>query len=306
MSAEFLNDHLLLVPVLEGYDKETTEGAFYVYDCNNVVEGRVGYQDMPRIAKFKFPPLAKKANYSQNYAVASELGAHRAFPHQAFVPDPALRLIAFQIEVTGGDAEPVLMGEIPAAAPVAAAPATEELPDYASDSDEEEDDDDDDDGWEFDRFGRLLLFAHAGTFLRFCDPSAPGAEIAWADWAPHARFMRKPADNWLYKGPSDWRICTPEDRPGAPGTVMLYDFAPPPVLRAAAAAGDTGPWEYVLEPTVVVHAALFDGEIRSGLPFRKVNTGLVDAFDREGGGERHRYELTDDCILSQVISQERK
>lgn len=300
-----------MVPVTEyGCNHAGGEAALYVYDCSQAVEGPVRYCDVPRVATFRLPPLAPGAEYTQNYCCSSEYsGVARSMQHQPFVPDPALRLLAFQIDVTNYDPWPLNEHQA-ATSTVSTEERAEEVAtgtDYDSQLpiDEEEDHSYRND-WDRRDFCRLLLFAHAGSFLRFCNLDAPGADIPWERWAPYARLMPKPADNWLYNSPQAWRICTTENLPDdRDDSVMLYDFAPPCALRRAAACVSAGldPWEYVLGPSVVVREALFDGEVRSGLPFRRVNTGLIDSISVMPG-ERHSYRLMDDCILSWVEGAE--
>lgn len=294
-SAELLNDQLLLIPVIEGYDRNSCEDhgtpSLYVYNCSRKIEGRVPYQDVPRVATFRFPQLAEGAGCRQICSTADEHGIPRFLcVHKPFVPDPALRLVAFQLELCNN------------------------VESSGETLDDSEDEDDDCSCASYDPYGegiaRLLLFVHAGTFARFCNPNSPGAEVPWEAWAPNARLMLKPSEDWLNKDKNHRRIFMPEGPLGVPAIVMLYDFAPPYALRRAVLTGNEAiePWEYVIDPTVLAHTELFKDTVSSGLPFRKVNTGYIDSFywGAQDGRERHEYKMADDCVLSRPARQENK
>lgn len=283
---EFLNDHLLLVPIMEdrGMDDAGYAGALYVYDCSRVVEGySFDARKVSRIATFKLPSLLPGAQYTKIYGRSSEnYDTLRSAPHHSFIPDPAFRLLTFEIDVNGR------WSEIPDEH--AAASQGSHI--------QHEENDEGDGAWDRDR--HLLLVVHADSLLRFCDPGSPGAEIPWETWAPYARLMPRPADSRLHTPPHWRRVCIPEERSDNPNAVMLYDFASPPALRhrvAADVAADADPWEYVLKPSKIIGKAIFDEVVQSGLPFRRVSTGLT-APATDVPAERNNYQLTDDCILS--------
>lgn len=273
-----------------GEDRTGGEAAIYVFDCSIVIEGRVRYCDVPRIATFRLPPLSRRAQYTRNFCVSSEYGIPRPAPHQLFIADPALRLIVFQIDAFGL----VIMSRYP--------------------NEDETDSDDDDPGPDESCSmctNKFLLFAHAGSFLRFCNLDVPGAEIPWEQWAPHARvWLKDTASGELHQVPHGRRICTPEYREDTLGSVMIYDFARPCMLRRLAATGESAPWEYILKPSVIkrTRLSLFRGKIWSGLPFRKVDTGLADphSFFAPEESPRHSYLLADDSVLSVLQSPEPK
>lgn len=136
------------------------------------------------------------------------------------------------------------------------------------------------------------LFVHNGTLESFCREGMQDVEIAWEEWASHARFMVKPGAEslWLGGNVSHTRILLPETRPledetqapeedeeNWPAADMVYDFPPPAALRRAVHLRENRePWEYILEPEVLEPGTFFKSKIVSGLPYRKVDTGFVD------------------------------
>lgn len=266
------------MPVIEDnpnvYISGDAVAALYVYDCSQVLEGCVWYRDVPRVATFRFPPLVPGAEHTQNRCCSSEYyGTAQLAPHSPLVSDPAFRIFGFQINV---------------------ASYFFEQDDLGGDQ----------------CLVRLLLFAHAASFLRFCHPDAPGAEIPWEQWAPYARLIVRQhvdprlddVDDELYMAAHGRRICVPEGRPDNLRSIVLYDFPPRRAFHHGATAGasvEPGPWEYVVEPNVIVRPTLLAGEVRSGLPFRRLNTGLVVPKNINAPPEeKYIYELMDDCVLS--------
>lgn len=273
--------------MLEGLDKDYghTECVIIIYDCTQQVEGRIPYRDIPRLATFRLPRVKDTANYRKISAFSDPHGMpHHQHHPEPFVPDPALRIFAFQMELlvpshpwfwelpvntnTTFDRNKANPGSLPL----------------------------EDGGW-----ARLLLFVPASTFLRFCSQSPPGATLEWEQWSAYARLIHKPG-KWLHEPPSHRRVCVPEDRPNAPHCVMLYDFAPPAALRRRET--DTGPWEYVMSPSVLVNDLVFEGRVVSSLPYRKVNTGYFDPSRRLSSRDwQVEYRLTDDGMLARTNIQ---
>lgn len=167
------------------------------------------------------------------------------------------------------------------------------------------------------------LFVHSGTLGRFCRESMQDVEIAWEEWASHARFMVKPGAEslWLGGNVSHTRILLPETRPPEdethvpegdeenwPAADMVYDFPPPAALRRAVRLHENcKPWEYVLEPEVLEHGTFFKSKIVSGLPYRKVDTSFVDLpclADLAGNSSRDDCLLTSNHLYTRKVSGE--
>lgn len=235
----------------------------YIFDCKKRVPGRRQYQDVPRVATFKLPELADKAQYDNIYSISDNLSAqYSSGIGRPFVLDPSFSLIAMQLQV--GATRKAGLGI---------------------------------DGGPYSQFDvRLLLFVHANTLERRCQGNVRNLSVEWEDWAQHARLFRNPGypTDWFGGPVSYTRSIVPErtrgnnngvvdfalpdlhEEFGGELTCWLYDFAPPEALRAAeAAAGGKGPWTYIMEPDSLPRLPIFrtPTTATSGLPYRKLNTG---------------------------------
>lgn len=67
-----------------------------------------------------------------------------------------------------------------------------------------------------------------------------------------------------------------EEDEDAPMPIMIYDFPTVASMRYEVSSGERlGKWRYMLEPKVLVDRMWADGEVRSGLAYRKLDTGFV-------------------------------
>lgn len=277
---EVLENNLLLVPVIEPkvaaggsprrIGDEGGAAFLYVYDCKQRVCGRLPYQDLPRVATFKLPELSDKALYDNVYSVTEGSSAqYTPGMGRPFVLDPSYRLFALQLQI--GRTQDLKQAD-------------------ASD----EDSTFDMDGCSYDV--RLLLFVHATTIQRRCEGDTRNLLFEWEDWAHEARLIRNPGyhTDW-FGGPLSYTrsfvpertlgnvngiidfAADPEEEYGGDMTYWLYEFAPSEVLRSAeAAAGGNGPWVYFMEPDSLPKVPIFrtPTTATSGLPYRKLNTGI--------------------------------
>lgn len=314
ISFTFLENGLLLLPVIEVQGDFGGDAAIYVYDCKTTVPKRRPYQDIPRLTTFRLPQPDDDADFDLFYVSAAAPGA----PHPAHgaptggVPDPAGRVLAFQMHA-GRYAQSFLplLSLLSPDPPAALRAMLAEV-----------------------RREPLLLFVHAGALQQHCARWAPGAEFEWEEWAGDARLVRGSGGEsvWirnlvghrgcfvpedLSKGKNegesgDWFWGSEDDdgesedegeaseedeaaanaedgedesKEGASSVgssephFWLYDFSSPPALRHAAST-NPGPWKYVLEPEEL-DLDLFSEPIVSYLPYRKVRTGIVVTPDTE-------------------------
>ena len=228
--------------IVEEPGSEVARAALYIFDCTQEDLSRTTFDRRRRLATFYLPHLADRADYVQFFCVANTpspgITPHGVNP-EAFCPDPSLRVIAFQIGISA---------------------------DF------------------YRRPSYFYLFARAEAFLRHCaSHEVEGVVVEWESWASQARLIRKPgdADIWLVDEVSHTRCLVMERQQSsdedAPMAIMIYDFAPMPVLRYdSATRARRGKWEYFMEPTARKDQTMWrDGVVRTNLPFRKVNTGFV-------------------------------
>ena len=147
----------------------------------------------------------------------------------------------------------------------------------------------------------FYLFVHVGTLVRLSSNREGSREIAWEEWASHARLMRKPSDesHWLLGPTSCGKILIPEgdlDELHSPTTHVLYDFPHPSVLRRAVSQGQRDRWRYVVEPEVLNYPARFASTVVSGLPYRKLHTGITHSEGLGRGDPGEPCRLTGDFL----------
>ncbi|GJE94939.1 hypothetical protein PsYK624_111150 [Phanerochaete sordida] len=272
-SFEFLNDRLIMVPVMGSWDTlRGRDAALCIFDCMQAPPGRHAYFDIPRVVTFRLPSLAPGAFYDQIYSVADGLAGDPAQTsslgsNSSFAPIPAWRVVGVQMMILH--------------------PTNSHL---------------------F-RNSTFCLFVHAGTLANICAKVVPDEVLQWNSWAPHTRFLRTLGDEsfWLGRNVSHKRILIPEIRPNSgvfpPLDVYIYDFPSPPALRHAVQTTDrqaSPPWQYVTTPTSVDDRTIFRSPIVTNLPYRKVPSGYSRVLGLQLGpdesGEAHVY-LTGDCLL---------
>lgn len=309
MSFEFLNEHQILLPVIERKGPNGGFAALYILDCTSMIPERTPFQEVPRIATFHLPKPRDEAYYTQLFVVTNPNGAIQDPSNDVpILHDPALRLLAFQLRVCGLSPWMVSLltqntnntnDSVTDQSSLATGVEGEE----DDDGDEEEEEDevyDDDDEEEDDEYMYMYLFVHVGTLESHANRGVPGGDVRWEDWASRARLMRARGDTsiWLYDCVSHRRCLLTDRKPDADGhgtPIKLYDFPPPSFFRAPGMiashvdGGDHGQWQHVVEQEVVKHVGIFPTEVVSGLPYRKIDTG----YKTRGNG----CYIVSDCLV---------
>lgn len=155
-----------------------------------------------------------------------------------------------------------------------------------------------------------------GTLLEYCrryetSANARPGKVAWERWADRARLLPLSGYEAVHNSIC-YRQCLtveghmPDEHGYMLQFVMLYDFLHPAATRYEGARAQTAPsgatpWQYVLEPSIIVDKRIFKSMVISNLPYRKVHTGYVAQEEPPPGPQRREhYYLVGECILSVV------
>ncbi|EKM54297.1 uncharacterized protein PHACADRAFT_196730 [Phanerochaete carnosa HHB-10118-sp] len=298
---EFLNNYMIMVPMVGTTGNAYVRGreaALYVFDCRHRIPGRNTYHHTPHLTTFQLPKLAIGAIYRELDSVADACNTQRSSEGLSFVEDPALRMIGFQFRVLHSPSMP-------------SACISQESFSPALDEDVL-DENGEDYGYRRSRITwshstTFCLFVHAGTLVDLCTGRTFQQVIPWDDWAANTRLIRTLGNESFSLGGniSHKRMLIFRIRPNVgiypPIDAFIFDFPSPPALRHAFQAMDrqaTAPWQYIMEPTVLVDRSIFLSEVVTGLPYRKVPTGYWKVpGPNDGGAETHIY-LSGNCLLT--------
>lgn len=267
ISFKLLDAHRVLLPVIEETADYAASTALYIFDCRRTISGRNTYKHISRSnTTFLLPSLSSRAAFVQFYCVRNTPPPTTSTA--TFHPDPALNIIAFQIGIMDVTASP-----------------TPKNTSY------------------------FYLFVHTESLLRRCDADSSCSYIWDNDWRQDALIIPKPGDRdiWLLDEVSHKQCLVMERRmedmdeededSDAPMPIMIYDFPTIASMRYELSSGKSlGKWRYMLEPKVLVDRMWEDGEVRSGLAYRKLDTGFV-AHPIDIPGEMKEHALTGEYYL---------
>ena len=255
----------MLIPIIEESEGINSQAALYTFDCREVPPGRKALHELISCGTlFLLPPLAQGLEYIQFYCIANT--PPPLVPDSPFRPDPALRLVVFQVGVNNLATSITLEGTT-----------------------------------------YYYLFVRSETLLRHEKYGPTWGGYRWeTQWGRDALLIQKPGDPdiWLADEASNDRCLIMEshtsdgDEPDPPMSIMLYEFPPAEALRRDLAHGQgAGKWEYVMGPHMLADESVWQRkQVKSGLPFRKVDTGLV-AYPLVMPGEMKEHAITGDFYL---------